>query len=137
MRPPEPVHGSPHRRLAQLLPLVLRPPSAVLQHRGIGGGLQAGTQDGLGLAADRARATRDRLARERAGRALLHHRPFDRVHRDSKPASGFSHGLTVGHRSHQAFFQVGRIGTHTRRLRIIRALHISLQVALVETFQAI
>jgi hypothetical protein len=42
----------------------------------------------------------------------LHHSAFDRIHRDSKAASGFSHGLTVSHRSHQAFFQVGRIGTH-------------------------
>ncbi len=32
---------------------------------------------------------------------------------DVKAASGFSHGLTVSHRSYQSFFQVGRIRTHT------------------------
>ena len=53
------------------------------------------------------------LALQRAGLALLHHRAFDRGHGDAKAASGFSHGLTLSHRSHQAFFQVGRIGTHT------------------------
>jgi tetratricopeptide (TPR) repeat protein len=60
----------------------------------------------------------------------LDHRPFDGVHRDSKPASGFSHGLTVGHRSHQAFFEVGRIRTHTVLRCISRACLWFAQIAL-------
>ena len=46
--------------------------------------------------------------------ALLYDRPFHGRHGHAKPARGFSHGLTLGHRAHQAFFQVNRIGTHTR-----------------------
>jgi hypothetical protein len=34
----------------------------------------------------------------------LHHGAFDRGHSNMKAASGFSHGLTLSHRSHQAFF---------------------------------
>ena len=60
-----------------------------------------------------ARAAGNGLALQRARLARLHHGAFDRSHGDAKAASGFSHGLTVSHRSHQAFFQVGRIGTHT------------------------
>jgi hypothetical protein len=41
---------------------------------------------------------------QRAGLALLDHGAFDRGDGDVKAASGFSHGLTVSHRSHQAFF---------------------------------
>jgi hypothetical protein len=44
---------------------------------------------------------------------LLDDGTFDGRHGDVKAASGYSHGLTVGHRSHQAFFQVGRIRSHT------------------------
>jgi hypothetical protein len=74
--------------------------------------LEPGPQDPFLLAADRARAAGNRLARERSRLALLHDGPFDGGHRHSEAASGFSHGLTVGHRSHQALFEVGRIGTH-------------------------
>jgi hypothetical protein len=56
------------------------------------------------FATDRAWTTRNGLALQRAGLALLHHGAFDGGHRHSKPARGFSHGLTVGHRAHQAFF---------------------------------
>ena len=121
MRPPEPVHCPPHGGLAQLLALVLGPPGAVLEQRGIRGGLQAGLQDRLLVAPDPAGTARDRLALQRARLPFLDHRPFDGRHRDSKPASGFSHGLTVGHRSHQTFFEVGRIGTHTDLRCISRA----------------
>ena len=58
---------------------------------------------------------------------------FDRGHSHSKAASGYSHGQTVSHRSHQAFFQVGRIGTHTRGTCIIHACPCFSQVALIRT----
>jgi hypothetical protein len=93
----------------------------MLQHGRIGFGLQPGQQDRLLLAADLARATRDRLARERPRLALLHHRAFHRRHGYPKAARGFSHGLTVGHRAHQAFFEIGRIGSHACLPRTFRA----------------
>ena len=104
MRPAEAADGAPHRDLTQFLPRLLRPPGAVLQHRRIGGRFQSGAQERVLLATDRAWAPRNRLALQRAGLALLHDRAFDGGHRHSKAARGFSHGLTVGHRSHQAFF---------------------------------
>ena len=85
----------------------------MLQHGGVGGRLQPRPQRRLLLGSDAARAAGNGLALQRARLALLHHGAFDRSHGDVKAASGFSHGLTVSHRSHQAFFQVGRIGTHT------------------------
>ena len=42
MRPAEATQRSPHRHFAQLLPLVLRPPGAVLQDRRVGRRLPAG-----------------------------------------------------------------------------------------------
>ncbi len=48
----------------------------------------------------------------------------------SAAASGFSHGQIVSHRSHQAFFQVGRIGAHADRLRTSCACLFFAQVAL-------
>jgi hypothetical protein len=63
MRPAEAVHGPPHRRRAQVLPLVLGPPGTVLQHRGIRHRFQPRAQERLVLAADRARAARHRRAR--------------------------------------------------------------------------
>jgi hypothetical protein len=45
--------------------------------------------------------------------ALLDHGAFHRGHCYPKAASGSSQGQTVSHRSHQSFFQVGRIGMHT------------------------
>jgi hypothetical protein len=95
-----------------------------------GGRFQPGTQRRVVLTPDRAWAPKDGFALQRAGLALLHDRPFHGRHRDSKPARGFSHGLTLGHRAHQAFFEVGRIGTHTRFPRINRACFRFPQVAL-------
>jgi hypothetical protein len=96
-----------------------------------GGRFQPGTQRRVVLTPDRAWAPKDGFALQRAGLALLHDRPFHGRHRDSKPARGFSHGLTLGHRAHQAFFEVGRIGTHTRFPRINRACFRFPQVALM------
>jgi hypothetical protein len=93
----------------------------VLQHRGIGRRLQPGLQDCLLLAAHRARAARNWPTLKRASLALLHHGAFDRGHRYLKAASGFSHGQTVCHRAHQAFFQIRRIATHALLLRTFRA----------------
>src|SRR5262249_44828589 len=87
-------------------------PGAVLQHGGIGRRVEPRAQERLLLAPDRARAARDGPALERAGLALADHGALDRGHRDVAAASGLSHGLTLGHRSHQAFFEGGRIGTH-------------------------
>ena len=112
MRPAEPVHGPPHGRHTQLLALVLRPPGTVLLDGRIRLCFQPREEDGLLLVGDLTRAARNGLARERARLALLHHSIFDRVHGHLKTASGFSHGQTVSHRSHQAFFEIGRIGTH-------------------------
>jgi hypothetical protein len=61
----------------------------------------------------------------------LHHGPFDRGHRHPKAASGFSHGLTVGHRSHQTLFQVNRIRTPTPVLCTSRACLCLPQVAVM------
>ena len=99
MRPAQPTDRPPHRGLAQLLALVLRPPGTVLQHGGIR------------LAANASWAARNRLARQQARRALLHHGMFDGGHGNVETARGFSLGQTVRHRAHQALFQVGRIGT--------------------------
>jgi len=107
MRPAQPAHRPPHRRLAQLLAVLLCPPGAVLQHGGSGGGLQPRPQRGFLLLPDPARTAGNGLALQRARRALLDHGAFDRGHAHAKAARGFSHGLTVGHRAHQAFFQVG------------------------------
>ena len=61
---------------------------------------------------------------------LLYHGAFDRGHRHTKAARGFSHGLTVSHRSHQAFLEVGRIGSHTVMYSTSHAWLCFLQVAL-------
>jgi hypothetical protein len=58
----------------ELLPLVLRPPGAVLPHGGIGHRFQPLAQERLLVLANAARAAGNRLALQRAGRALLHHR---------------------------------------------------------------
>jgi hypothetical protein len=129
--PAEPMQGPPHGGLAQLLALVLGPPGAVLEQRGLGGGFHARLQDHLLVAPDPAGTARDRLALQRARLPLLDHRPFDGGDRHSKAASGFSHGLTVGHRSHQAFFEAGRIRTHTDLRCISRACLWFAQNALV------
>jgi hypothetical protein len=113
-----------------LLPLVLGPPRTVLQHRGIGRRFQPGAQDGLLLRPNAARAPGNRLALQRARLALLYHGAFDRGHRHTKAARGFSHGLTVSHRSHQAFLEVGRIGSHTVMYSTSHAWLCFLQVAL-------
>jgi hypothetical protein len=76
----------------------------VLQHGRIGGRFQSGAQNRLLILADAAWAAGNRLTHERAGLALLHHGAFDGRHRHPKAASGFSQGLTLSHRSHQAFF---------------------------------
>jgi hypothetical protein len=47
-----------------------------------------------------------------------------------KATGGFSHGQTVSHRSHQALFQIGRIGTHIPLSYRIYACHCFSQVAL-------
>ncbi|HEV2460689.1 MAG TPA: NB-ARC domain-containing protein, partial [Ktedonobacterales bacterium] len=130
MRPAQSAHGSPHGGFTQLLAILLGPPGTVLQYCGIGGRLQPCPQRRLLFWANAARTAGNGLARKRARRALLHHGTFDRIHTHSKAASGFSHGLTVGHRSHQSFFQVGRIRTHTCGLCITRACHCFSQVAL-------
>ena len=109
--PAEPMQGPPHGGHTQLLALVLRPPGAVFLQRGIRRRLQPRQQGCLLVTADRARPARDGLAREGPRLALMDDGTFDGRHGDIKAASGYSHGLTVGHRSHQAFFQVGRIGT--------------------------
>ena len=113
MRPAEAADRPPHGGHAQLLAGPLRPPGAVLLQRGIRRRLQPRQQGRLLVTADRARPARDGLPREGLRLALLDDGTFDGRHGDVKAASGYSHGLTVGHRSHQAFFQVGRIGTHT------------------------
>jgi len=104
MRPAQPVHRSPHRGFAELLAVLLGPPGAVLLQGGIGGRLQPRAQRRLLLPADRTRPARNGLPLQGAGLPLLDHGPFDRGHGNVKAASGFSHGLTVSHRSHQAFF---------------------------------
>jgi hypothetical protein len=92
---------------------------------GIGCRLRPGAQNRLLVTSNLARAAGNRLALQRANLTQLHHGPFDRGHGHSKAASGFSpclsHGLTRSHRSHQAFFQVGRIGTHAALSCISRA----------------
>ena len=120
----------PHGRLAEPLAVLLGPPGIVLHHRRIWRGLQPRAQQGVLLRSNAAWAAWNRFRLQRARRALLHDRAFHGRHRDSKSASGFSHGLTVGHRSHQAFFQVGRIGAHIRCHRISHACLRFLQVAL-------
>jgi hypothetical protein len=112
VRPAPAADGAPHRRFTQLLALVLRPPRAVLQHRGVRCRLQPLPQHHLLLESNATRVARNGLTLQRARLALLHDSPFDCGHRHSKAASGFSHGQTLSHRSHQAFFQVGRIRTH-------------------------
>jgi hypothetical protein len=113
VRPAQPADRPPHRRLAQLLPLVLGPPRTVLQHRGIGSGLQSRPQRGFLLHTNASWTAGNGLALQRAGLALLYHGAFDGTHGHSKAARGFSHGLTVSHRAHQTFFQVsGRSNRH-------------------------
>src|SRR5262249_19046677 len=109
--PAQAPNSPPPRRLAQRLPVVLRPPGAVLQHRGSGRGRQPRPQRRLPLRSTAARVARNGLARQRARLALLPHGAFDRGHSHSKAASGFSPGQTVSHRAHQALFPIGRIGT--------------------------
>ncbi len=131
MCPTQAADGAPHRRLAQLLALMLRPPGAVLQHRGIRCRFQPRPQHCLQLGSNTARVARNGLALQRARLALLHHGAFDRIYRDVKAASGFSHGLTLSHRSHQALFQVGRIGSHIPLSYPTCACHCFSQVALM------
>jgi len=76
----------------------------MLLHSGVGGRVQPRAQCRFLFTSDRTRPARNGLPLQGAGLALLDHGPFDRGDGDSKAASGFSHGLTVGHRSHQAFF---------------------------------
>jgi hypothetical protein len=61
----------------------------------------------------------------------LHHGAFDRGHCHPKAASGFSHGQTVSHRSHQALFQIGRIRTQIRLFYTTYACLCFSQVALI------
>jgi hypothetical protein len=79
----------------------------VLQHGGSGRRFQAGKQADFLLFADAAWAAGNRFALERAGLTLLDHGALHRGHGTTKAASGFSHGLTLSHRSHQSFFAVG------------------------------
>jgi len=130
LRPAQAADGPPPRRLAQLLALVLRPPGAVFQHCGVRCRFQPRPQARLLLWPATARAAGNGLARQRARLALLPHGAVDRGHGDVKAASGFSHGQTVSHRSHQSFFQVGRIRTHTWGHSITLACHCFSQVAL-------
>ncbi len=130
MRPAEAPDGPPHRRFAELLAILSCPPSTVLQHGGIGGRLQPRAQRRLPLGTNPAWTARNGLAFQRAGLARLHHGTFHRGDGDIKAASGFSHGLTRSHRSHQAFFQVDRIGTHTWGLCTTHACLCFSQVAL-------
>ncbi len=104
----------------------------MFQHRGIGRCCEPGTQRHRLLITDQAWAPRNGLALHPASRTLLHDRAFDGRHRHAKAARGFSHGLTVGHRAHQTFFQVGRIGSHRRFPRTFHACLRFLQVALGE-----
>jgi hypothetical protein len=76
----------------------------VLLQGGIGGRLQPRAQHRLLFPADRTRPACNGLPLQGAGFALVHHGSFDRGHGDVKAASGFSHGQTISHRSHQAFF---------------------------------
>ena len=111
LRPAQAVQGPPHRCLAHLLPVVLGPPGAVLQYRGHPAPLPAARR----IASCSPRIARGRPGiglRARARLTLLHDGALHRGHRHPTAASGCSQGLTVRHRSHQAFFQVGRIGTH-------------------------
>jgi hypothetical protein len=83
---------------------MLRPPGTVLEHRGVGSRLQPLAQDRLPLGSNAARAAGNGLALQRARLTLLHDSAFDCGHGNMKAASGFSHGQTVSHRSHQALF---------------------------------
>jgi hypothetical protein len=130
MRPAQAAHRPPHRRLAQPLAPVLRPPGALLQHGRIRLRCQPCPQDGLLPWANPPRAAGDRLGRQRPGLLLPHHVPLDRRHTHPKTPGGFSHGPTLGHHPDHALAQVVRIGSHTRPLRSIRALPIFPQVAL-------
>src|SRR5262249_25491879 len=116
VRPAQAADGPPPRRFTQRLALLLRPPGTVLQHRGVGSSLQPRPQHRLPLGSTAARVARNGFALERARLPLLHHGAFDRGHGDVVAASGFSPGQTVSHRSHQAFFPIGRIGTPIRPL---------------------
>jgi hypothetical protein len=129
MGPPQAPDGSPHGRFAQLLTIVLGPPSTVLQYRGVGGCLQSRPQRHLLLRANAPWIAGNGLALQRARLTRLHHGTFHRIHADIKTASGFSHGLTVSHRSYQALFQVGRTRTHTCSLCTIHACPCFSQVA--------
>ena len=113
MRPTEAPDGPPHGGFAQLLAVLLLPPRPVFQHGGIGRRLASRLPLDFLLLAHAARAAGNRLALQRARLTLWDHRTFPRGHRDPKAASGFSQGLTLSHSSHQAFFEVGRIGTQT------------------------
>ena len=76
---------------------MLLPPGAVFQHRGIGGRLEPRLQDRFLLAADLARAARDRRALERPRLLLPDDVALHRRDTHAKAPGGFSHGLTVGH----------------------------------------
>ncbi len=71
MRPAQAADGPPHRRFTQLLAVVLRPPGAVLQHRGVGSRLQPRPQRRLQLGSNAARVAGNGLALQRARLALL------------------------------------------------------------------
>jgi hypothetical protein len=102
----------------------------VLQHGRVRGRFQPGAQKRILRALDGAWAARNGLTLQGTGFALLHDGAFDGGDGYSKTARGFSHGLTVGHRAHQTFFQIGRIGTHGGIPRIIHACLIFSQIAL-------
>ena len=59
--PAQPADGPPHRGFAQLLPLVLCPPDAVLLQSGVGGRLPPCAQRCLLFTSDLARAAGNRL----------------------------------------------------------------------------
>src|SRR5262249_5169105 len=130
LRPTEAADGPPPRRRAQLLAIVLRPPRAVLQHGGVGCGRQPRLQRRLPPGSTAARTARNGLALQRACLALLHDGAFDRRHGHPTAASGFSPGLTVSHRSHQALFPIGRIRTPIRLVYTTPACLCFSQVAL-------
>jgi len=131
LRPSSPADRPPHRRFTQLLTILLRPPGAVLQHRGVRSGLQPRAQRRLLPGSNAPWIAGNGLALQRARLALVPHRAFDCIHADAKAARGFSHGLTLSHRSHQAFLEVGRIGSHTVMYSTSHAWLCFLQVALV------
>jgi hypothetical protein len=130
LRPPAPLQRAPPGRLADLLPLVLRPPRAVFQHRGVRLRLQPRQQESVLLPTDFARAAGDRFALQGSGLLLPHDVALDRRHPHAKAPGGFSQGPTVCHHPDNAFTPVSRIGSHAWLFRIIRALPIFLQLAL-------